>query len=633
MAQHRQPSLRSRKFRRFINNSRNSVVLILFLITFFSIIAYHNVSKQKELKTIDRQDEEVNDDFLENVTRIESDKVVNFGRQDSVVNNGGDSRYWDKDDRRRDVGYDTRKERAGEDRNAGPYNVAGRDELKVYEAEFAESLKNVGQSTPEKHNVSNNEVLEIQNEEYGLDDEYDDAIDSQDSKMADHEKNNDAIGESFGKVGTATEELHVEGDAEEFKKDFTNESEDESSQTSDTIEIDFRHDNTIRGQSANRSISKREPDSRRPVKPHKITGSSCEMKFINSTAQLVEPAESEEVSRFSLQYTDVEERPSGLEEWKLRFAGHQSLEEREKSFHARDQTINCGFIRGPKGSLGTRFDLKEDDMRYMSSCHIAVSSCIFGNSDKLRSPFGKTVTRLSRKSVCFVMFIDENTMQTLSLEDQKPDELGFIGLWKIVVVKNLPFADMWRVGKIPKLLAHRLFPSARYSIWLDSKLRLQSDPLLILEYFLWRKGYEFAISKHYRRHCVWEEVAQNKRLNKYNHTIIDQQFLFYQADGLKRFNESDPNKLLPSNVPEGSFIVRAHTPMSNLFSCLWFNEVDRFTPRDQLSFAYVYHKFRKMNPEMPFHFNMFKDCERRAIAKLFRHRSEEKRNAPFQAMG
>lgn len=86
----------------------------------------------------------------------------------------------------------------------------------------------------------------------------------------------------------------------------------------------------------------------------------------------------------------------------------------------------------------------------------------------------------------------------------------------------------------------------RYSIWLDSKLRLQSDPLLILEYFLWRRGHEYAISNHYDRHCVWEEVMQNKKLNKFNHSVIDEQFAFYQNDGLTRFNISDPNKLLPS---------------------------------------------------------------------------------------
>lgn len=349
------------------------------------------------------------------------------------------------------------------------------------------------------------------------------------------------------------------------------------------------------------------------------------MKILNSTAQLVEPLESEKFARFSLQYTTIEEMPIGNVPVEPSFAGHQGLKQREESFLAQDQTINCGFVKGPGGS-STGFDFAEDDAGYIRSCHIAVVSCIFGNSDRLRGPTGKTVTRLSRKNVCFVMFMDEITLQTLSSEGLMLDRMGFVGLWKVVVVKNLPFADMRRVGKIPKLLAHRLFPSARYSIWLDSKLRLQLDPLLILEYFLWRKGHEYALSNHYDRHCVWEEVAQNKKLNKYNHTVIDQQFAFYQADGLKKFNASDPNKLLSSNVPEGSFIVRAHTPMSNLFSCLWFNEVNRFTPRDQLSFAYTYHKLRRMNPTKPFHLNMFKDCERRVIAKLYRHRSEEKRN-------
>lgn len=64
--------------------------------------------------------------------------------------------------------------------------------------------------------------------------------------------------------------------------------------------------------------------------------------------------------------------------------------------------------------------------------------------------------------------------------------------------------------------------------------------------------------------------------------------------------------MLSIDVPEGSFIIRAHTPMSNLFSCLWFNEVERFTPRDQLSFAYTHQKLRRMNPDKPFYLNMFK---------------------------
>lgn len=91
-----------------------------------------------------------------------------------------------------------------------------------------------------------------------------------------------------------------------------------------------------------------------------------------------------------------------------------------------------------------------------------------------------------------------------------------------------------------------VFPAGRYSIWIDSKLRLNADPMLIIEYFLWRTGSEYAISNHYTRHCVWEEVLQNKRLNKYNHSVIDEQFHFYQSDGLTKYDLSNPNILLPS---------------------------------------------------------------------------------------
>ncbi|PIA62643.1 hypothetical protein AQUCO_00200571v1 [Aquilegia coerulea] len=347
----------------------------------------------------------------------------------------------------------------------------------------------------------------------------------------------------------------------------------------------------------------------------------CEVGFAESVDDVVEPKDSK-FSHFSLRYIDREEKPYEHNMFEPRFGGHQTLDEREKSFFARNQTFHCGFVKGPEGSPSTGFDLDEKDKEYMNTCRIVVSSCIFGSSDFLRRPTRQKISEYSKMNVCFVMFMDEQTMSKMSSEGHVLDDRGNIGLWRIVIVRNLPYTDMRRTGKVPKFLSHRLFPSARYSIWIDSKMRLHTDPILILEYFLWRNGSEYAISNHYDRHCVWEEVLQNKRLDKYNHTAIDEQFIFYQSDGLTKFNSSDPNTPLPSYVPEGSFIVRAHSPMSNLFSCLWFNEVDRFTSRDQLSFAYTYLKLRRMNPDKPFILNMFKDCERRALAKLFRHRVE-----------
>ncbi|KAM7484356.1 hypothetical protein LguiA_000365 [Lonicera macranthoides] len=356
-------------------------------------------------------------------------------------------------------------------------------------------------------------------------------------------------------------------------------------------------------------------------KPRRPRFSPCDVGFLDSVDDLVEPNDFSNFTQFSLQYVEREEKSSENNPSRPRFGGHQTLEEREKSFYAINQTIHCGFVEGQQSLSSSGFDLDEKDKSYMSTCRVVVSSCIFGSSDFLRRPTSKLISDYAKKNVCFVMFIDEQTLTKLSMEGNVPDDNGNVGLWRIVVVRNLPYKDMRKTGKVPKFLSHRLFPSSRYSIWLDSKMRLQTDPMLIIEYFLWRRKSEYAISNHYTRHCVWEEVLQNKRLNKYDHTAIDEQFSFYQSDGLTKFDPSDPNTPLPSYVPEGSFIIRAHTPMSNLFSCLWFNEVDRFTSRDQLSFAYTFLKLKRMNPDRPFSLNMFKDCERRALAKLFRHRT------------
>ncbi|ONM26502.1 uncharacterized protein [Zea mays] len=562
-------------------------------------------------------------------------KKLKFG-QGGGGRSARDSRYWDRDDRRRDEDYTedekeknsggtgastdaggsgdkgTTSEAGGEDKGltletgsgakdvpeaseggkAGTlYNEGGRKELAQYEA-AAMGATGTG-------------VKEVD-----PDDEYDDGIDMQDDLEDAHLHSSDG-GRKLG--GGSHESV-------EEKDDVTTERRTEAGGgIADNHDITSPDKKKVSGTGDKKHVSKKKPK-------RKKSGSTCEMKFLNSTAQLVEPGRNERFSSFNLKYVEVEERPIGSEYWEPRFAGHQSLQEREESYKAHDQQLTCAFVKGPNGT-STGFDISDDDRKYMSKCHIAVSSCIFGNSDRLRTPFSKTITSLSKKTVCFAMFLDEVTLQTLESEGQKMDGMGFIGIWKIILIKNMPYNDMRRVGKIPKFLAHRLFPSSRFSIWLDSKLRLQTDPILILEYFLWRHGYEYAISNHYDRHCVWEEVAQNKKLNKFNHTIIDQQFEFYQADGLTRFNPSDPSRLLPSYVPEGSFIAREHTPMSNLFSCLWYNEVDRFTPRDQLSFAYTYLKLRRTNPDRPFRLNMFKDCERRSIAKLFHHRTEERHNS------
>lgn len=72
-----------------------------------------------------------------------------------------------------------------------------------------------------------------------------------------------------------------------------------------------------------------------------------------------------------------------------------------------------------------------------------------------------------------------------------------------------------------------------------------------------------------------------------------------------------------SDVPEGAVIIREHTAINNLFSCLWFNEVHLFTPRDQLSFGYVAYRLGDA-----FKFFMFPNCEYNSLFVLHPHTRE-----------
>ncbi|ESR65092.1 hypothetical protein CICLE_v10007828mg [Citrus x clementina] len=287
------------------------------------------------------------------------------------------------------------------------------------------------------------------------------------------------------------------------------------------------------------------------------------------------------------------------------FGGYPSLKQRNGSYEIKESmTVHCGFVKGSRPGRQSGFDLDEFDLTELEQFHdVIVASAIFGNYDLIQQP--KKISQAARQNVPFYMFVDEETeayMKNSSILDSNKR----VGLWRIIVVCNIPYNDSRRNGKVPKLLLHRIFPNVRYSIWIDGKLQLVVDPYQILERFLWRENATFAISRHYRRFDVFVEAEANKAAGKYDNSSIDYQVEFYKNEGLTPYSEA---KLpITSDVPEGCVIIREHIPITNLFSCLWFNEVDRFTARDQLSFSTVRDKIMaKVNWTV----NMFLDCERR----------------------
>ncbi|KAL0365694.1 UNVERIFIED_CONTAM: hypothetical protein Sangu_0667000 [Sesamum angustifolium] len=292
------------------------------------------------------------------------------------------------------------------------------------------------------------------------------------------------------------------------------------------------------------------------------------------------------------------------------FGGHQNWQQREESFKIKPtMKVHCGFMQGG----GDEMDAK--DVEYVKRCRFVVATGIFDAYDLPHQP--SNISKRSKNLFCFLMVVDEVSFYFIKNNvtvRENNDGGQWVGIWRLILLKQQPYDEPRRNGKVPKILTHRLFPQAQYSIWIDGKMELILDPLLLLERYLWRGKHTFAIAQHKHHRNIYEEADANKRRKRYARPLIDLHMKIYRYEGLEPWSR---HKSTLSDVPEGAIIIREHTALNNLFSCLWFNEVNLFTPRDQLSFGYVVHRLGGR-----FKFFMFPNCEYNSIFILHPHTRE-----------
>lgn len=263
------------------------------------------------------KDELKNDDFLTNVTRTQRDKVLRFGQ--GSVGHGRDSRYWDGDDRRRDEDYNEdvvehssmdaideasdksdvpMKMKNGNNksslddsikgsyrRSIGLYNEDGRNELKMYEAQYEASLENVGRTSTESgHKDQLSDVEELEKQDEVADDEYDDGFDFHDARKEDYDDIGHGKGDHLDVANSHNEDSRNSRElsdvlsvgtknrnvAEDVEKTSTNSNEKDSSLNLldlDNVSTNSRYVGVIKGQSI-----KLRSDSKRKAKRRKYSG-------------------------------------------------------------------------------------------------------------------------------------------------------------------------------------------------------------------------------------------------------------------------------------------------------------------------------------------------------------------------
>ncbi|EPS58085.1 hypothetical protein M569_16730, partial [Genlisea aurea] len=285
------------------------------------------------------------------------------------------------------------------------------------------------------------------------------------------------------------------------------------------------------------------------------------------------------------------------------FGGNLTLQNRLSYFGDRD-LYPCGFFQ--------QFPIHRSDGMAMERCGgLVVASAIFGDHDKIRQPMGLGSKTLDL--VCFVMFVDDATLTRLHLLLNSPNQRPRIGAWNLVRVPTQSlYGDPAMNGVIPKYLIHRLFPNAKHSIWIDAKMQLAVDPLLLVHALVVKEGVDMAVSRHpFFLHTLEEAMATARWKKWWDIEGLRIQMETYCENGLQPWHSS---KSFPTDVPDSAVILRKHSSGSNKFSCLVFNELEAFNPRDQLAFAFVRDK---MTPRI--RVNMFEVQVFERIAVEYRH--------------
>jgi len=185
--------------------------------------------------------------------------------------------------------------------------------------------------------------------------------------------------------------------------------------------------------------------------------------------------------------------------------------------------------------------------------NITVYTAVAGGYDRIRAPRKGLAAR-------HVLYTDDR---------QKPSGWDVRGF-------DAVRPDSARTAKAPKVLAHRYLPDCEWSIWIDGNIELLGAAQSFVTE-VERSGCPIGVFRHPKRHCAFEEAEVCIKHGKDAPEVIVAQLARYEAEGFpRRFG-----------LAECNVIVRRHNdPAVRQAMEIWWDEIERGSRRDQLSFNY-----------------------------------------------
>jgi len=130
-----------------------------------------------------------------------------------------------------------------------------------------------------------------------------------------------------------------------------------------------------------------------------------------------------------------------------------------------------------------------------------------------------------------------------------------------------------KMARYIKTHSHKLFPDADITIWKDARLGFKHP----LRFFIDELAdNDICFTKHPCRSCAYDEAEACKELKLDDTKVIDKQVTRYKKEAFPK----------DYGLIETGITIRKNTPEIAEFNELWWDEIDNYSIRDQISCTY-----------------------------------------------
>ena len=182
---------------------------------------------------------------------------------------------------------------------------------------------------------------------------------------------------------------------------------------------------------------------------------------------------------------------------------------------------------------------------------MVIYSANFGDKDKLKTPL---VDSSWNKHLKFVYFTDQDFADPV---------------WDIRI--SNPSGDARRIARWYKLHSHKLFPGEE-TIWVDGNILIVNDPTQFSSIYN-----HMMVQEHPYRYDLYEEAEFCGRKKKGEKEDIARQIKFYEEQGHPQLFGLCTSRVL----------FRKPTNKVELLNTMWWEEIEKFSSRDQISLPYI----------------------------------------------